>query len=546
MYETKKICHIYQKNTDISENKINSYAIENFCGFGSVQKAADITKNIFLDQWNREYIRKMTYKGYELSWSFYSLVNNYFSLPFTEIEKLTEIVKNYDTIILHNCEEKYARVLKHICYNKNFQNKNKTKNDFKKKTGGIRRFFSNFMALCVTILALFYFSVSKKKVGIWTGATDKIFPGTDCDFRLVRLYQNLRKNKIKFAEFVANESLKKIFKNILLRKRLIIYYPPIGYFLSFFVYPKKIKPQSAHNSVLLSYDSNNRLLLKTVPIFELIYKLIGIKSLWIRAFGHSNAELVIAAKSAGIKTVGMMHGLNMRTYVVNEFMPAYNSSKKMGADVFGVWSPWLEQELKKHGRIMASESIKYAGLLRPYILEPKISEEKKKETDKIRVFLISEPMVNPEEIIPYLKPLMEDKRFSLAIKLHPALPDRFYNRLIKIFPKAKSLPIYKGNIFEDGKNADIFIGSHSTALLEASLMDKLSIFLKTQKWGDYLEIKDWLPEVKMLVEKPEKIVENILTRVKKENKFKTIEKIKFRFFGENKDGTIWAVKELDV
>lgn len=111
-------------------------------------------------------------------------------------------------------------------------------------------------------------------------------------------------------------------------------------------------------------------------------------------------------------------------------------------------------------------------------------------------------------------------------------------------PEAKFWTKYTGSIFEDGKNADVFLGAHTTALLEASLMGKISIFIKTQKWGDYFDLSDLVPEFNILVDNPNSLAEHIIARLEKEPELKTIEKIKYRYFGENKNGAEWAAKEL--
>ena len=240
-----KICHIFQKDNDIPKDKTDSFAVEDYRGFGSIHKAEAITNQIFLDRWNQEYIRKITYKDYEVSWSVYDIIYRSFSLPFTEIERLIDILNSYEIVILHSVEEKYANVLQHICYNKDFRNERKV--NLGKK---IKRFFIYLISFFITIPSIFYFAISKKKIGIWT--SDMIFQGTDSDFRFNRLYERLKQNKIKFVEFVRIHSLGNVFKNILIRKRLVIYYQPISYFLSFFLSgrQKKIAPKSIYNSVL--------------------------------------------------------------------------------------------------------------------------------------------------------------------------------------------------------------------------------------------------------------------------------------------------------
>lgn len=80
------------KKVDISASQGDAFAVEEYAGFESVQKAAKITEEIFLDDWNQDYVKRTTYQGYEISWAVYDLVYHEFSFSFTEIDKLWECV----------------------------------------------------------------------------------------------------------------------------------------------------------------------------------------------------------------------------------------------------------------------------------------------------------------------------------------------------------------------------------------------------------------------------------------------------------------------
>ncbi len=542
----QKTCHIYQKRADTSPSQANAYAIEDYTDFGSVQRAAEINRDLFLDEWNKGYIKGLTYQGYELSWAVYDTLYHRFSFPVTQIEKLWEEVKNYEKIVLHNIYDPYDFVLKHLCFNKKLEIKNRSKIFEKIKA---KKLFLIFTAFIIAIIGIAYFTVSKRKIAVWS--SDMIYPGTDSDFRVNKLYENLRVNNLRFLEFVRLNDISSLFKNFFIRKRLVIYYQPIIYLFSPFIIPRKLAPKSIYNSALLSCDRDIRLAAKVIPIFRAIYKLFGIRSLWTLYFTSRNVSLVIAAKCSGIKTVGMKHGAGTKSYDIFEFIPAYSSEKKLGPDVFGVWSAWWQDYFRKYSKIFAEDSVRYAGLLRPYTLR-QISESspavagQKAQNNKIKIMLLSEPLTDPKEIAPYLKVLLRDQRFSVAIKIRPMIKDLFYEELLKLMPEVKFLPKYSGNIFEDGKKADVFLGSHTTALLEASLINRLSIFVKTQKWGDYFDLSDIVPELNILVEDPKELPQNIILRINQEPKLKTIEKIKTRYFGENKDGAKWAVSELNI
>lgn len=538
----QKICHIYEKKTDIPESDADySYALEDHLCFGSVHKAAEINRNIFLDPSNKEYIQNVTYNGYEAAWSFYDTIYHSFSFPYTQMERLFEKIHPYERVIVHISSAEYANVIRHVCFAKKIEVPHRPIS----KILRAKTFSMNFIAALMSVLAIIFYAFVRRKVAVRT--SDRIMNGTDSDFRLVQLYKKLREQNVGFIEFVRLNNARSILRNLVIRKRLVIYYEPFIDLVSLFIRPKTIPPKSAYHSALLAYDHKIRTAVKSAPIFQVIYRMLGIKSLWVGSFLDRVAVLALAAKCSGIKTVGVKSGAGTKSYDVYDFVQPYWSEKKLGPDAFGVWSPWWEECVKKYNKIIAKESIKCVGLLRPYpavqtshtYLAPNFLQG-----EKIKILILSEPLTNPMETAPYLRALAQDSRFDLLIKLRPMVKDLFYEELLKIMPEAKSWPKYDGNIFEDGKNADVFLGAHTTALLEASLAGKLSVFIKTQKWGDYFDISSIDYKFPMLIDNPVELPHYIVKRIEKEPELKTIEKIRRRYFGENRNGAEWAAREL--
>lgn len=539
----KKVCHIYKTRQDMPPGGLHAHALDDYLGFGSVQKAAEINREIFLDPRNKRYIQSLNYKGYEIAWSFYNTIYHNFSLPFTQIELIVQKIKPYEKIVLHGLPHTYANAIKHFFFEKEIEireDKNILQNIHPK------RFLTKLIAGLLGLTAIIFYSFFRKKVALRT--SDMIFKGADSDFRLTELYKQMRKENVKFLEFVRLHDLGNVFKNIFVRKRLVIYYQPFTDIISLFTRKKNLIPRSVYNSVLLSHDREMRVIIKALPLFRFVYRRLGIKSLWFNEVSSRTALVAIAAKCSGVKTVGVKSGAGTNSYDVGEFLTGYWSEKKLGPDIFGVWSPWWKEYFKTHSNFIAQDSVKYVGLLRPYSYTQSIPESTAKNfspDEKIRLLILSEPLTNPAETAPYLKAIAHNNRFSLALKLRPNINDPFYEGLKKIMPEAESWPKYKGDIFKDGKNADVFLGAHTTALLEASLLGKISVFIKTQKWGDYFDLSRLVPEFTLLVDDPGKLAEHIITRLAKESEFKTIERIKYRYFGENKNGAAWAAKELN-
>ena len=57
--------------------------------------------------------------------------------------------------------------------------------------------------------------------------------------------------------------------------------------------------------------------------------------------------------------------------------------------------------------------------------------------------------------------------------------DIYYEEMKVAFPEVRNLKLHEGKIEEEGKEFDVFIGSMSTAVIEASLFGKISILINT-------------------------------------------------------------------
>ena len=82
------------------------------------------------------------------------------------------------------------------------------------------------------------------------------------------------------------------------------------------------------------------------------------------------------------------------------------------------------------------------------------------------------------------------------------------------------------------------------AVIEANLFEKISILFHTIQFGDYFDMDNILEGQPLLVRDSELLYEYIVDRVNNEHSLNTIEIIRKRFFGENKDGAQWIVGQL--
>jgi len=514
--------------------------IEDYVQFSSVSDARKLTDKIF--SYNTDFIAEYDHKGYKVIWSWYSDVFQ-FCIKYLEIKALIDKIErlNFHKIIVGKIDPQYKKVL-----NVYFFNKNVTSNPLESELSqNLKQILFNLVMLSFTIVSALFFTLrSGRNIGTYTG--DFVYKGTKSDFRLNHLYEKYKENNVQFIEFIRNTTIKNFFINVFKRKRFAIYYTSIIFFVNLLSKKDKYnkQPQDFYQSILYSYHRANIVLKKSTLIIEKFFKILRIDRFVLISFSSRSAHLAIAAKSLGIKTIGIMHGLSQKEYVVQEFMEGYHEDRKIGCDVYGVWSLHYLEYFNKYSRISNKDSFQYSGLLRPVKNINQVGHFERASENKIKVLLISEPLIAVSEIIPYLKCLLKNDNIEVSIKVRPMIKDIYYENMILEFPEIQDLKIYDGKLEDVADKFDVFVGSNSTAIIEASLFGKISMLLNTVKFGDYFDIDKLIPGRQLLVKDPEFLCKEIQFRVENENDLKTIEKTKHMFFGDNNDGAQWIVDQL--
>ena len=514
--------------------------IEDYVQFSSVSDARKLTDKIF--SYNTDFIAEYDHKGYKVIWSWYSDVFQ-FCIKYLEIKALIDKIErlNIHKIIIGKIDPQYKKVL-----NVYFFNKNVTSSPLESELSqNLKQILFNLVMLSFTIVSILFFTLRPgRNIGTYTG--DFVYKNTKSDFRLNHLYERYQENNIQYVEFIRVSKVKDFFINIFKRRRFVIYYTAVIFFVDLFTkktqYSKQ--PKDFYQSVLYGYHRANTVLKKSILVLEKLFKLLKVDKFVLISFSSRSAHLAIAAKSLGIKTIGIMHGLSQKEYAVQEFMQSYQESKKLGCDVYGAWSGHYLEYFRKYSKISTKDSFQFSGLLRQVKNMNQVTPFKRVSEDKIKVLLISEPLVSVVEIIPYLKYLLKDDSIEVGVKVRPMVEDIYYENMKLEFPEIRDLEIYDGKIEDVADSFDVFIGSNSSAIIEASLFGKISILLNTVKFGDYFDMDELIPSGLLLVKDPELLCKEINSRVEKENELKTIEKIRYRFFGDNKDGAQWIIDQL--
>ena len=165
----------------------------------------------------------------------------------------------------------------------------------------------------------------------------------------------------------------------------------------------------------------------------------------------------------------------------------------------------------------------------------------------VKVLFVAGQLTAPEEAMPYLLALVATKDLSVYITFRPYRDD-FEKWLREHHPetleKIGEENILRGSIHDAIAKCDVVVGAYSTAVLEALLQFRVPIFFRTQKWGDYYDLKEYDEKHSFFAENPKELIARIKnTRtVSKED----LEKLQGRYFGDPyKNGSKWVVDQLE-
>ncbi len=181
-------------NFDSGKEKV--LYIEDYAQFSSVVEARKLTDKIFSH--NADFIAEHDYKGYEITWSWYSDVFQ-FCIKYLEIEKLIQTIDALDAqhLKISNISSQYRKVLEVYFFNKKITS-NVSKSELLSNTKQI--LFNVVILLFSMISILFFLLRSGKNIGTYTG--DFVYKNTKSDFRLNHLYERYQENNIQYVEFI--------------------------------------------------------------------------------------------------------------------------------------------------------------------------------------------------------------------------------------------------------------------------------------------------------------------------------------------------------
>ncbi len=475
-----------------------------FRRIANVQRACDLTvamSKITLPDGRR--LPSVVREGdYELWWMNNKTIYSFFIMPYLEYEPFFTLIMEAETVALAGAF-RHQELLEDAAWAAG------TRLEYVGTTKAIDRMGSawnpralimSFVQMFVTIISLLILVFRRPPVGIWTA--DILTRPFDYDFRYQDLYKELRASKLRFVEFLRLFGTSKtFFRNLARRRRPALYYES-------FTRPLKAgltrQALALEQKVVASLPAPNpatrreRFLTllamkawpdclaqqRLIPVLRHVLRLVGTKALFVPgAYGRGGA-LIIAAKQVGIKSVDLMHTPYMRSFHPEEAGVGFDGPRSHAVDYFGVWSDFWVRYYQQERAFYGQTALFPAGHLRTF---PRVEPaHQQAHGQPIRVLLVSEPLVDPAEIVAYLRPLLNDPRFRLAIKCRPERNDTILKELGDV---GQRLHLFFGRMEDAFAESDVVIGAHSTGLVEALYFYKPIVMLATQKWGDYFEVQ---------------------------------------------------------
>lgn len=500
--------------------------------------------------------KSINYQGYELWWVHYDSIYRKFCLPYTQYAGLLSYLKDFEKIYLF--EPPWPDLFRYFlkAYHRRY---------FIFSSFLLRKLlpisFGGLIQFILSIVFLPWLMISSPKLMVYIG--DKFDQTHDYDFRMKFIYEELRRRKIPFVEFIRSlEPWSVVLRHAWKRKRPVVYPTAVISFIHFLGKRFGQKKEKELKKLFFSSDSeqyfwflaathylrNIRGTIWSIRAMKLILQGIGVKAANIVGGCERNFHTVLGCKLAGVKTIGIQHGAIPRYFFVSDFMPGFDGPKPLSVDKYGLWSEWWKKYYLEKGNAYRPEQLYVSGPMRPLTKEKYVSgEEPSQNKEPQKVLYISEGLAVPAEVLPYILTLLETKDFELYFKFRP-YRDGFELWLKENQPEIydqilKRAKILRGGIEEAVSQCDVVVGSHSTAVLEGLLELKPFIFFWTDKWGDYRDIRSFDTEGRFFADSPQELIEKIRksVNVSKED----LRKLQEQFFGNPyQNGSKWVIDQI--
>lgn len=487
--------------------------------------------------------------------TYWAIYDSYFlqvALPYTEYQECLKNIGGAQKVWTENASPIQENLVRSWCqaHHISYQDGGKShKNLARKMISWSLDFNLGLLSLIFFIYFYLRFRHHPKKLAIWTG--DHLSSDKDYDVRLGDFYPALRNTDVPYLEFVRSSGLRfrTLLKNLFRRSRPVIYYQAVHNVLTSLNQWRPLPSQEIFFSnpqddflfrAALNFCPFLWSLEALLPFTTFLFKKLKPQSLLVWFLSSRTALLNWAAQDAGIKTVGIMHGLSHLKYMGHEYMPEY-SGHPLGPDVFGVWGEHWLQEFREHSKIYGPQALRLSGPLRPI----KIKSTSAQSVETSEILFISEQSLDATEAIPYLNELLQ-QGLKVKLKIRNFGNDLFYSKLKALAPHLlQKLELETRSIEECLPSAHVVVGTHSTILLEACSYGIPVVFYHSKKWGDLLQMKKQAAPWPIFAQTPADLTHSIGQILQQKNPMEMkafCQNLALQYFGPG-DGAQWLLQE---
>lgn len=340
-------------------------------------------------------------------------------------------------------------------------------------------FFVKLIAWIISCLAVIKAVISRTPFLVYT--PDKFIKKYGCDFRFFHTYKYLREKRVKFLETFHTLLGKEFFKNLFLRRKLVIY---LESFPLFFVNWRKYS-DSYDLSIFEPYERQyiknalkyidkevNRSVMR-IKILSKLLKLTQLKSLLAIDDTRSANELVAACKLNKIKTYGFQHGLFSK-YNIGQINYGIPKNVSVYFDKLFVWNDYSRKVLLDYSsQYDESNTMSIEGIKEPSVISYKKGELKL----PLKILIPYESFAPKREIGVYLNKLL-DLGCELYFKPRPdvSVDNQFKEYHLQSFGGIKIIKNIDADILS---KIDIAIGTYTGFFIEMIFYDKPILFFNT-------------------------------------------------------------------
>lgn len=498
----------------------------------SIYEARSHTEKIFKQVSEKKTLEK--WSSY-YAWALHDIFFYKTVSPYLELRLLMDLASNGTSITCIDIPAKYASILQQFSGFKVEQSKS-----FWSIITTIMLPFFNCFLLFYSFCSYLIYLPKRNIIGVWTG--DYLGTQGQGDPRITEIYTYLNHEKIPYLEFIRTTAVspRKIIQNMIRRRKAAIYMDSLeGLFQS----KKSLVTIDAKGSVnnhleklLINLSGHCEKYQRASTIFDFIFRTLKFKTLICWFLSHRTFSIITAAKKNKIKTIGFMHGVSVYSYMGHEYMKEYRGPA-IGPDKFGVWSEYWLKQFQQHSSIYAEGALEISGPMNKSIFY------EKNNSSKEFVTIISEQSSDPQYIIHFIQAALAH-HYKVLLKVRPFGADPFYLKLQQFYPDIiKKITVSFSPVEEVFNLSSVVLGTHSTAVIEASKFLVPFALLSTKKWQDYFDIKQTSSPYQAYLEKEEDLI-NLLQSIKQNDYSDYLKSIRNNYFGAA-NGLDWIKKQIN-